>query len=109
MQQNLTDLEVVKIETFMADTEMVEAVKKVLLAGIFSHGVVAKGGVVDPLVNGAFSLVSLAPTNPIPDEVIGQQLRAQWAGVNALHNAFESLSSIKTKIESPYEEENTAI
>lgn len=109
MQHNLTDLQIAKIEAFMADTEMVEAVKRVLLVGIYSHGVVEKGFKHDPLVNGAFSLVSLAPTNPIPDEIIGQQLRAQWAGVNALHNAFESLASIKSKVESPYVEENVAI
>lgn len=109
MQNILTDLQVAKIEAFMADKEMVEAVRRVMLAGIYSHGVVANGGTVDPLVNGAFSLVSLAPTNPIPDEIIGQQLRAQWAGVNALHNAFESLASIKSNVESPYVEENTAI
>ena len=107
--QNLTDIEIVKIETFVADEVMLNAVKKVILAGIYSHGVVARGGEVNPLVNGAFSLASLSPTNPIPDEIIGQQLRAQWAGLNAMENAFKSLEGIKSKVESPYIEENKAI
>lgn len=109
MQNNLTDLEIAKIEAFNADEVMVGAVRKVLLAGIYSHGVVEKGFEHNPLQNGAFSLVSLSPTNPIPDEIIGQQLRAQWAGINAIENAFDKLSSIKNKVESPYVEENKAI
>jgi hypothetical protein len=107
MQNNLTDLEIAKIETFNSDEVMVNAVRKVLLAGIYSHGVVEKGFEHNPLQNGAFSLVSLAPTNPIPDEIIGQQLRAQWAGINALQNAFDNLGKIKSKqedVESPYNE-----
>lgn len=105
MQNILTDIEIAKIEAFNGDKVLVEAVRKVLLAGIYSHGVVAKGGEINPLVNGAFSLASLSPTNPIPDEIIGQQLKAQWAGLNAMENAFNSLSNIKSKkeeVESPY-------
>ena len=107
MKEYLTDLEVVKIETFIADSDMVEAVRKVLLAGLYSHGVVEKGHEVNPLLNGAFSLVSLSVNNPIPDEIIGQQLRAQWAGINALKNAFDSLKTITSKKEavaSPFNE-----
>jgi hypothetical protein len=97
-----TDLEVSKIEKFCADKEMLDAVKKVLLEGIYSHGTIGLGYTPNPLLNGAFSLVSLSTNNPIPDEIIGQQLRAQWAGVNALHNAFGNLSNIKLNgIESP--------
>lgn len=109
MQNNLTDLEIAKIEAFNADEVMVGAVRKVLLAGIYSHGVVEKGFKHNPLQNGAFSLVALSPTNPIPDEIIGQQLRAQWAGINAIENAFDKLGTIKNNVESPYVEENKAI
>jgi hypothetical protein len=75
----------------------------------YTHGTLQQGFVPDPLVNGAFSLVSLALTNPIPDEVIGQTLRAQWAGVNALQNALEKMKQIKSGVKSPYKEENEAI
>lgn len=108
MENQLTELEVAKIEQFNSDPEMVSAVRKVLLAGLYSHGVVARGFEPNPLINGAFSLVSLALDNPIPDELIGQNLRAQWAGINALKNAFDSLARIKSKKdespESPYNE-----
>jgi len=107
MKEYLTDLEIVKIETFVADKEMFEAVRKVLLQGLYTHGVVEKGHSHNPLLNGAFSLVSLSVNNPIPDEIIGQQLRAQWAGINALKNALDMLENIKSKkedVETPYNE-----
>ena len=108
MKQNyLSDLEIAKIESFTADDVLFEAVRKVLLAGIYTHGTVQLGYTPDPLINGAFSLVSLSPTNPIPDEIIGQTLKAQWAGVNALKNAIDSLKSIRKAEElivSPYNE-----
>lgn len=108
MEQFLTDIQKAKIETFCADKEMMEAVRKVLLAGIYEHGTVQKDYTPNPLVNGAFSLVALAPNNPIPDEILGQQLRAQWSGINALKNAFDKLESITSgtegDIESPFNE-----
>lgn len=108
MENQLTELEIAKIELFNKDPEMVSAVRKVLLAGLYSHGVVARGFEPNPLLNGAYSLVSLSLDNPIPDELIGQNLRAQWAGINSLKNAFDSLEKIKSKKEespeSPYNE-----
>lgn len=97
MKEQLTDLQIQKIEQFCKDKEMFNAVRAVLLAGIYSHGTIDKGFTPDPLINGAFSLVSLSPSNPIPDEIIGQQLRAQWAGVNALKNALDRLEEIKSE------------
>lgn len=107
MKENLTDLEIAKIEAFCADKEMYEAVKKVILGGIYSHGVIEKGLKHNPLQNSAFSLASLAVSNPIPDEQLGQHIRGMWAGVNALENGFKQLRSINSKadvVESPYNE-----
>lgn len=109
MKDQLSDLEKVKIETFCNDEVMYEAVKKVILSSIYFHGVNIKGQKTNPTLNGAFSMVSLSTNNPIPDEIIGQQLRAQWAGVNALENGMKELKNIKSGIVSPYEEENEAI
>ena len=104
----LTDLEKVKIETFCKDTEMYNAVKKVLLQGVYTHGTVQLGYEPDPLTNAAFNLAALAITNPIPDDMLGQNIRGMWAGVNAIKNAFDSLDSVKAPknedVESPYNE-----
>lgn len=108
MQEQLSDLEVAKIEAFCKDEEMFKAVEKVLLAGIYTHGTIKKGEKAsDPLINGAFSLVHLASSNPVTDEALGQHLRGVWEGINALKNAVNRLKSIKSKSEdvvSPYNE-----
>lgn len=105
MNNILTDLEIVKIEAFCADEAMYNAVKKVLLAGLYTHGVPQKGEKHDPLINGAFALVSLAGDNPIPDEQLGAHLRGTWFGINALENGYRALNSIKSK--KPEDEEST--
>lgn len=109
MKEFLTDLEISKIEAFCADEVMFDAVKKVLLQGIYSHGVIQKGFKHDPLNNAAFNLASLSVQNPIPDAELGANIRGMWAGINYLHNAMKDLENIKLDIESPYTEENTAI
>lgn len=105
----LTDLETQKIELFCKDKEMKEAVRKVLLAGIYSHGTIKKDGAFDPLENSAYHLAALAVTNPIPDEEIGANVRAMFAGLNAMKNAFDELESIKMVKEVTLEEVNEAI
>jgi len=92
----LTDLQKVKIEAFCADREMYEAVRCVLLASLYSHGVV-EGKEHNPLINGAFNLVSLAMDNPVPDEQLGAHIRGMWSGVNILKNGFDKLESIKSE------------
>lgn len=107
MKEQLNDLEITKIENFCKDVELYEAVKKVLLAGIYSHGVVKAGLKHNPLENGALNLVAHSTTNPLTDEVLGQHIRGVWEGLNALQNAFNRLDSIKTQVEvveSPYNE-----
>lgn len=109
MKEFLTELEISKIEAFCADDVMFEAVKKVLLQGIYSQGVIVKGFKHDPLQNAAFNLASLAVQNPIPDEELGANIRGMWAGVNYLHNAMNDLEKIKSDVQSPFVEENNAI
>lgn len=107
MNNQYTELEVSKIEQFCADTEMYNAVKKVLLAGIYTHGTVQRGFTPDPLKNGALSLVHLSTSNPVTDEVLGQHIRGVWEGLNALQNAFQNLNNIKSEVKevvSPYNE-----
>lgn len=107
MNTQYTELEVSKIEQFCADIEMFNAVKKVLLAGIYSHGTVQRGFTPDPLKNGALSLVHLSTANPVTDEVLGQHIRGVWEGLNALQNAIQNLQSIKSEVKevvSPFNE-----
>lgn len=108
MKEYLTDLEIAKIEAFCKDKDMHEAVRKVLLQALYTHGTVQRGEPIsEPTLNFALSIPGLAMTNPIPNEEIGAQVRAVFAGINVLKNAFDALNSIKTTgelIESPYNE-----
>ena len=108
MEKYLTEVEVEKIELFNQDEVLVEAVRKVMLQGIYSHGTLQQGVTPDPLKNGALSLAAVSTNNPIPDEALGQHIRGVWAGLNALENAFQDLKRIKSKkneaVESPYNE-----
>ena len=110
MKEYLTPLQIKKIEQFCKDKEMYGAVRQVLLAGLYTHGVIKQGQDHNPLINGAFALVALAGNNPIPDEQLGAHLRGQWFAVNALESAFGVIDKIKSekaeKIETPY---NSAI
>ena len=108
MQDYLTDLEITKIETFCADKDMFEAVKKVILQHIYSQGVLAKGVSHNPLKNRAFALAQHTTENPMTDEILGQHIRGVWEGVNALEGGYSELTNIKSKktgsVESPYNE-----
>lgn len=107
MKEYLSDLEVTKIEQFCKDKELYNAVRKVILAGIYTHGTIQKGFDPKPLENGALTLASYSTTNPIPNEVLGEHIRGVWEGLNALQNAFNRLDTIKQEVEvveSPYNE-----
>lgn len=109
MKDYLSELEVEKIEQFCKDEVMFEAVKKVLLQGIYTHGVIEKGFKPNPLQNAAFNLASLSVSNPIPDAELGANIRGMWAGVNYLKNAVDDLKSIRRDVVSPIQDTNEAI
>ena len=105
----LTDLEKSKIYQFNADPDMGEAVRKVLLASIYSNGTLRQTATANPLQNAAFALASLAASGQgvISDEELGQDLRGLFHGVKALELGLKKLSEIKPEekvVESPYNE-----
>lgn len=105
MKEYLSDIEVAKIEAFNADPIMVEAVKKVILEKVYTQGVMKAGMAHAPLKNRALVLVDETLSN----EQVGSNLRALYEGINAVESGFTELETIKTNVESPYVEENTAI
>ena len=103
MKEYLTDLEIAKIETFCADTEMYEAVKKVVLAGLYHNGVIIKGESHDAARNFALALVN-SEQGDKTDAQIGQELRAAHTGISLLLTSFNELRNIKrddNRVESP--------
>jgi len=99
MHDYLTEAEKLKIETFVADEKLSDAVKKVILQHIYSQGVIEKGVKHNPLHNRAFALAQHTTENPMTDEILGQHIRGVWEGVNALEGGFNELKNVASKKE----------
>lgn len=93
----LTDLEVEKIMAFQADATMREAVRKVLLAGIYYNGTLEPGTAANPAQNFLLTQAFEAAigNRPITDEELGQQVRGLASGIRQLEVAFKELSELK--------------
>lgn len=105
----LTDLEKSKVFQFMQDQEMVEAVRKVMLASMYSNGTLRQEANASPLTNAAFALVSLASSGQgtISNEELGEDLRGLFHGVQLMERGFKRLSEVKVEsesVESPFNE-----
>jgi hypothetical protein len=87
LDEFLTELEQKKIETFVSDKEMFEAVKKVLLFSIYNSGTIVKGKSHDPMHN--FALV--AASTGIKNEQLGEFVRSAYQGINAVVLGFDDL------------------
>ena len=108
MKDYLTELEIEKIEALCKDEVMYEAVRKVLLAQVYYAGALKKGEKLEPR-NQAYNLLAAAYQNgnQVTNEVLGQELRGQYEGVNTVEQAFAQLKKLKSDkkdepVESPY-------
>ena len=99
----LSDQEHQAIERFVADSVMLEAVKKVLMESVYSQGVLKDGQPCDPSMNYAFALASRKKTQgftSLTNEQIGADLCAVWEGTNLVGCGFAELEKFK-KIDEP--------
>lgn len=102
----LSDLEQAKLDQFVTDDVMREAVKKVLLAGIYGNGALEKGKPADPLRN---FLIGYAFNKPdISNDQIGADLRAAVSGINTLETAFSNMAKYKREVLPPKGNKNQA-
>jgi len=93
----LNDLEKAKIIQFNADPEMVEAVRKVVLAAMYSNGTLRPGVQANPMTNAAFAMVmkTVRGEGVISDQELGQDLRGLAQGVMLLEAGFKRLEAVK--------------
>ena len=108
IKDQLTELEISKIEQFCSDENMYEAVKKIMLAALYYDGAMRKG---EEFIakNQAFGLISQAYSQgaDVSDATLGASLRGLFEGVNLLEQAYGYLKTIKKpkdSVESPYNE-----
>jgi len=109
MHDFLTDLEKAELRRLADNPHALEAIKKVLLAGIYQQGTLTKGKA-QPLYNWAVG-VTLNQTqdamgrpkdNPPEYEKIGQRVFAITEGLNYLEGGFKEIETYKTtKVKEP--------
>ena len=91
----LNEKEIEKIEKFCNDEVMFEAVKKVLLAGIYENGTIKEGMPALPLKN--FALAdAMDPTND--PEMVGRALQVSASGISLVENCWARLQDYKVPV-----------
>lgn len=109
LSEFLNDHEMDKLIQFNGDTVLKEAVRKVLLAGLYQNGTLKKGKPAVTLFNAALGTVSGARANKLTDAEIGADLRAHWEGLNALEGAFNDIGKILDNKTPKVPEKNPAL
>ena len=100
-KQILNEIETDKVIAFSKDRLQFDAVKKYLLAVVYEHGVIKKGGDHKGNVNFALNLAwGACQGNGMPrsDEELGQALRALTYAVQLVESGFNEMSEL-TKVE----------
>lgn len=107
----LNDIEKSKIIAFNNDPVMKEAVKKILLAGLYENGTLKPGESADPLKNFALTRVfkSYITGIPVTNEELGADLRASAVGIKLLEGGFDEIAKFKEETPKEAEKENPAL
>lgn len=84
------------LKQFNANEKMKEAVKQVLLAGIYENGVIKEGETHNPMQNWAMSLV-FCGDDRINNEQLGAKLSALAEGLRFVESAFDKIGDYKEK------------
>lgn len=91
----LSDIEREKISSFNDDTILKEALRKILLAGIYENGTLTPGIPANPRKNWALSFGAV--DRGVSDAEIGQNVRAYAWAINAVESAFQRVEEIKVE------------
>ncbi len=91
----LSDIEQEKVENFMADPILKEAIRKVLLAGVYVNGVLKQGEPADARKNWALSFGGMNPQ--ISNAELGENLRAYTWAINMVEAAWAKLEDYKVE------------
>lgn len=95
----LNPVEQAEVQKFVENQTMFEAVKKILLAGIYFNGTLRAGEPADPTRNFTLSLVARSAQNGeqfFTNEQLGQDLRACSEGIRLVESGLKSLENYKT-------------
>lgn len=105
----LSKVEQDKIAIFNQDKVLFEAIKKVILKGVYSQGVLEADKPAIPMLNAALGLVAQTQNGVISNEDLGADLRAFFEGAKMVEIGFNELAKIKIKEEVVEPSGNVAI
>src|SRR5574343_299835 len=91
----LSDLEKELIEAFYKNETQREAVKKVLLMGLYQNGVMKAGVKHNPQMNWALGLAWKMDGSRADAEDVGRTLQVVAEGIKSVELAFQELSKFK--------------
>lgn len=95
----LSKVEQDKIAAFNNDKVLFEAIKKVVLKGVYNQGILEKDKPATPMFNAALGLVAQTQNGVISNEDLGADLRAFFEGAKMVEMGFDQLAKIKNKEE----------
>lgn len=91
MEMPLTDQDKAKIDQFLNDRIMVQAVQKVLLSTIYFEGTIQKEGI--PNKNFILDLVPLHKN----DKELGSVVRASFTAIKLIQKGFKELNQFRKR------------
>ena len=109
MYDYLSKVEQDKIALFNNDKVLFEAIKKVILKGVYSQGILEPDKPGNPMLNAALGLVALTQQGVISNEALGADLRAFFEGAKMVETGFKYLAEIKSREEVVEPSGNVAI
>src|SRR3990167_8331136 len=95
LDEILDDQERLAIQMFYDNVVQREAVRKVLLAGVYQNGTLKKGKPANPLNNFTLGLIANKVELKLTNEQIGEHLAAQWEGMSIVELAFSNLAKFQ--------------
>lgn len=103
----LSDRERTLLQKFVSEQEMNKAVKKVILFAVYYNGTLEKDQEPDPTRNALLGL--MGNSRSMPNEHLGQVLRAQMEALTFLENGFKTIEDLsKPEVTITAEEINQA-
>lgn len=106
LQDVLSDAEKAKLALISEDEVTKAALRKVFLFGIYYNGIMEAGKDPEPTMNFALSL--MGASRQLPNDQLGQVLRAQMEGISQVEAGFKQLDSFKPVIIDTTTKENKA-
>lgn len=88
----LNELEQIEIQKFIENPTLKEAIRKILLFGIYYNGRLEAGKDADPLINFA---LARAMNREISDEQLGRDMKISAESVIMVEDAFKQIDKFK--------------